>query len=64
MRETSIMDNLNCKMQAHSRVCRENKSEEKCITIKYIFIERSSIWYYSRNIKEIDFSVFTCDDAS
>ena len=27
MRETSIMDNLNCKMQAHARVCEENKSE-------------------------------------
>ena len=27
MRETSIMDNLNCKMQAHARVCKENKLE-------------------------------------
>ena len=25
--ETSIMDNLNCKMQAHARVCKENKLE-------------------------------------
>ena len=24
MSETSIMDNLNCKMQAHARVCEEN----------------------------------------
>ena len=29
MRETSIMDNLNCKMQAYVRVCKENKLEEK-----------------------------------
>ena len=29
MRETSIMNNLNCKMQAHARVCEENKLEEK-----------------------------------
>ena len=28
MRETSIMDNLNCKTQAHARVC-EEKLEEK-----------------------------------
>ena len=28
MRETSIMNNLNCKMQAHARVCEENKLEE------------------------------------
>ena len=27
MRETSIMDNLNCKTQAHARVCEENKLE-------------------------------------
>ena len=29
MRETGIMNNLNCKMQAHARVCEENKLEEK-----------------------------------
>ena len=29
MRETSTMDNLNCKIQAHARVCEENKLEEK-----------------------------------
>ena len=27
--EASIMDNLNCKIQAHARVCKENKLEEK-----------------------------------
>ena len=27
MRETSIMDKLNCKTQAHARVCEENKLE-------------------------------------
>ena len=35
MRETSIMNNLNCKMQAHARVCEENKLElEKKTTVK------------------------------
>ena len=29
MREASIMDNLNCKTQAHARVCEENKLELK-----------------------------------
>ena len=29
MRETSIMDNLNCKTQAHASVCKENKELEK-----------------------------------
>ena len=28
MKETSIMDNLNCKMQAYARVCEENKLEK------------------------------------
>ena len=28
MRETSIIDNKNCKTQAHARVCEENKLEE------------------------------------
>ena len=28
MRETSIVDNKNCKTQAHARVCEENKLEE------------------------------------
>ena len=27
MRETSIVNNLDCKMQAHARVCEENKLE-------------------------------------
>ena len=27
MRETSIMDNLNCKTQAHARVYKENEPE-------------------------------------
>ena len=40
MRETGIMDNLDCKMQAHSRVCKENKSdlelEEKMMLIDII----------------------------
>ena len=29
MRETSIMDNLNCKTHTHARVCEENKVELK-----------------------------------
>ena len=36
MRETSIMDNLNCKMQAYARVCEENKLEEKTMPIETI----------------------------
>ena len=36
MRETSIMGNLNCKMQAHARVCEENKLEEKTTLIETI----------------------------
>ena len=36
MREISIMDNLNSKMQAHARVCEENKLEEKTIPIEII----------------------------
>ena len=31
MRETSIMDNFNYKMQAHATVCEENKLEEKIL---------------------------------
>ena len=36
MRETSIMDNLNCKMQSHARVSEENKLEEKTMPIEII----------------------------
>ena len=36
MRETSIMNNLNCKIQAHARVCEENKLEEKMVPIETI----------------------------
>ena len=40
MRETSIMDNLKCKTQAHARVCEENKLEleleEKTMPIETI----------------------------
>ena len=35
--ETSTMDNLNCKMQAHARVCEENiELEEKATSIETI----------------------------
>ena len=34
MRKTSIMNNLNCKMQAHARVCEENKLEEKNLLLR------------------------------
>ena len=30
------MNNLNCKMQAHARVCKENKLEEKLMPIETI----------------------------
>ena len=33
---TSTMDNLNCKMQAHARVCEENKLDEKMMPIETI----------------------------
>ena len=36
MRETSIMDNLNCKMQVHARVSEENNLE-KPTPIKIIY---------------------------
>ena len=36
MREISITNNLNCKMQAHARVCKENKLEEKTMPIETI----------------------------
>ena len=36
MRETSIIDNLNCKMQTHARVSEENKLEEKTMPIEII----------------------------
>ena len=29
MRDTSIMNNLNCKIQTHAKVCEENKLEEE-----------------------------------
>ena len=34
MRETSIMYNLSCKMQADARVCEENKLEEKTTPVE------------------------------
>ena len=36
MRETSTMDILIYRMQAHARVCKENKLEEKTTLIKII----------------------------
>ena len=30
MRKTSIMNNLNCKMQAYVRVCEENIEKNDC----------------------------------
>ena len=34
MRETSILDNSNCKTQAHARVCKENKLEELTLELE------------------------------
>ena len=31
MRETSVLNNLNCKMQAHARVCKENDGKADLI---------------------------------
>ena len=61
MRETNIMDNLNCKMQAYVRVCEENKRKNDCLL--KIFVEKSTIRYYYWNREEVDFSVLTCDNA-
>ena len=36
LEETNTMDNLNCKIKAHARVCKENKLEEKMVLIKTI----------------------------
>ena len=63
MRETTIMDNLTCKMQAPVRVCKENKLEEKMTALKKSFIERSNVRHFPRNSEERDFSVFNCDDT-
>ena len=34
MREARIMGNLNCKMQAHARMCKENKLEKNDCPLK------------------------------
>ena len=39
MRETSIMDNLHGKMQAHSRVCEENKLEKMMPTETILWLK-------------------------
>ena len=57
------MDNFNCKTQAHVRVYEENNLEINNFLLK-IFLERLTIRNYLRNTEEVDFSVFTCDDAS
>ena len=57
------MDNFNCKTQAHVRVCEENNLEINDFLLK-IFVERLTIRNYLRHTEEMDFSVFTCDDAS
>ena len=61
MREISIMNNLNCKTQAHVRVCEEEKLEKTAYW--NIFIERLTVRYYPRNSGEMDFNVLTCDDT-
>ena len=38
MRETSIMDNVNYKMQAHARACKENKEKINC-PLKYFLLK-------------------------
>ena len=35
------MDSLNCKMQAHARVCEENKLEEKQHLLKQVDISKN-----------------------
>ena len=60
------MDNLNCKIQAHTRVCKESKLEEKTMPIEIInfcdkrceFEEsyRKSWWTYQDDILKDDLS--------
>ena len=50
MREKSIMDNLSCKMQAHVRVCKENKLEGKNYCL---LIERLTVRYYVEKVKKL-----------
>ena len=50
MRETSIMDNLNCKMQAHARVCKENKFKEKQVDVLISKIQALEILYLKHHI--------------
>ena len=67
MWETSIINNLNCKIQAHARVYKENK--ELALEEKQLLPIKNFYWkiYYQRppwNTEEMDFSVLTCDHAS
>ena len=57
MRETNIMDNSNRKMQAHARVCAENKLEEKGRLLKQFWVKGASLKHHigrvERRIKTI-----------
>ena len=50
-------------MPTHVRVCGENKLEEYVKNNCPLKIFRRQIRYYPRNTKEMDFSMFTCNDA-
>ena len=57
------MDHLSCKMQAHVRVCKENKLEGKNYCLLKNFDWKIDRKILRRKSKEIDFSVITGDDA-
>ena len=64
MRETSIMDNLNCKTQAHARVCEEKLEEKKRLPIENVFFERWSVRCNPRRQEETNFTGLTSEDTS
>ena len=56
MRETSIVDNLNCKTQAHARVCEENKKEleeKNDCPLKYFMVKRLIVKGCTRRMAEL-----------
>ena len=55
------MDNLNCKMQAHAKMCKENEELEEKMTTHYNnFVERLIVRAFQETCtEEMDFSVLT-----
>ena len=65
MREASTMDNLNCKMQAHARVCKDIKLEEKQLPVKMFCGWKIKSQRLHKMTCEAEHSaLLTCDDSS